>query len=61
MLFRTGAEFLVCKVEEDSLHLEYPTEARDADRALDRWSVSEPGPAPLYRTVRVDTRRAVTN
>lgn len=29
----------ICKIEDDSLHLEYPTETRDADRTLDRWSV----------------------
>jgi len=29
----------ICKVEGDSLHLEYPTELRDTDRALHRWSV----------------------
>jgi len=29
----------IAKVEGDCLQLEYPTEARDADRALDRWSV----------------------
>jgi hypothetical protein len=29
----------ISKVEGDALHLEYPTETRDADRVLDRWSV----------------------
>jgi hypothetical protein len=29
----------VVKVDEDKLHLEYPTELQDADRVLDRWSV----------------------
>jgi hypothetical protein len=29
----------IAKIEDDSLHLEYQAEPRDADRALDRWSV----------------------
>lgn len=29
----------ITKIDADSLHLEYPMEPREADRALDRWSV----------------------
>ena len=27
------------KIEDDTLHLEYPTEPRSADRSVDRWSI----------------------